>query len=370
MRLSAKVKLLPDVAQLKTLDKLLRTSNKACGWLSDKAWESKTFGQYALHKLAYSELRELFALPAQIAIRCIAKVADAYKLDKKTKRTFRPLGSLAFDDRNLTWHVGKRSVSLGTLNGRIKMPFAAGQRQLALLASRQGESDLVFHAGNWFLTATCNVEEPEPSDAGDFLGVDFGVANIAADSDGNNYSGSSVKSVRHRHGRLRTKLQKKQTKSARRRLRKLSGKEARFACDVNHCISKQIVATAKGTGRGIALEELKGIRDRVRVRHTQRVVLHSWAFLQLKMFVLYKAALAGIPVSEVDPRNSSRECSTCGHTDAKNRPSQSRFLCRQCGHSAHADLNAATNLRNRGRAAVNPPHVFSPLSADGTSYRL
>jgi IS605 OrfB family transposase len=348
VRLSAKVKLLlADEAQSKTLDKLLRTSNKACNWLSEKAWESRTFGQYSLHKLAYAGARELFSLPSQVAIRCIAKVADAYKLDKQTKRAFRPLGSLAFDDRNLTWHIDKKTVSLGTLAGRIKIEFAAGERQMRLLASRQGESDLVFHNGNWFLTATCNVETPDPADAGDFLGVDFGVANIASDSDGKHYSGSAIKSVRHRHRRLRTRLQKKQTKSARRRLRKLSGKEARFARDVNHCISKQIVATAKGTGRGIALEDLSGIRDRVKVRHTQRVVLHSWAFLQLGMFCEYKAILEGVQLEKTDPRNSSRECNRCGHVSKSNRPNQYTFRCVSCSHRNHADTNAAANHRGR-----------------------
>ena len=349
MKLSAKVKLLPSDEQRKALDKLLRTANKACNWLSDQAWEQNTFGQYTLQKLSYRKLREIFGIPAQVAVRCTAKVADAYKLDKKTKRRFKPLGSLAFDDRNLTWHVDKQSVSLGTLAGRIKVAFAAGDRQLRQLASRQGESDLLFHRGNWFLTATCNVEEPDPGDADDFLGVDFGIANIASDSDGKHYSGKAVKAVRHRQRRLRTKLQKKQTKAARRRLRKLSGKESRFARDVNHCISKQIVETAKGTGRGIALEDLSGIAERVKVRKSQRATLRSWAFRQLRSFCEYKAAISGVPVEVTDPRNSSRECNRCSHISKSNRPSQSKFRCVSCLHEAHADTNAALNHRSRAQ---------------------
>lgn len=175
MKLSARVKLLPDTEQRRALDKLLRTANKACNWLSDQAWGQKTFAQYALQKLSYRELRDTFGIPAQVAVRCTAKVADAYKLDKNTKRRFKPLGSLAFDDRNLTWRVNKKTVSLGTLAGRIKVAFSAGERQLRQLASRQGESNLLFHRGSWFLTATCNIEEPEPGDVDDFLGVDFGI---------------------------------------------------------------------------------------------------------------------------------------------------------------------------------------------------
>jgi putative transposase len=118
------------------------------------------------------------------------------------------------------------------------------------------------------------------------LGVDLGIANIAADSDGRKYSGSEVKSVRHRQRRLRTKLQRRGTTSANRRLKKLAGKEQRFVTHSNHVVSKQIVATAKGTGRGISVEELTGFREQVKVRHGQRVVLHSWTFRQLKMFLI------------------------------------------------------------------------------------
>ena len=130
----------------------------------------------------------------------------------------------------------------------------------------------------------------------DFLGVDLGVVNIATDSDGNAYSGSHVRSMRHRHRKLRTKLQKKGTKAARRKLKRLSGKERRFATNTNHVISKQIVALAKGTGRGIALEDLSGIRERITARTgKQRYDLHSWAFFQLGQFILYKAIGKGVP---------------------------------------------------------------------------
>jgi IS605 OrfB family transposase len=105
---------------------------------------------------------------------------------------------------------------------------------------------------------------------------------------------------------------------------------------VNHRISKQLVAKAKDTGRGIALEELGGIRDRVTVRKSQRATLYSWSFAQQRAFIEYKARLVGVAVVVVDPRNiiplwgTSRTCPSCGCVD-KNRPSQSRFSCVTCG---------------------------------------
>jgi IS605 OrfB family transposase len=189
------------------------------------------------------------------------------------------------------------------------------------------------------------------------LGIDLGVTNIATNSDGTIYSGSTVKSVRYRHRRLRNKLQKKGTLSAKRRLRQLSGQEARFAKAVNHTISKRIAREAQRTKRGIALENLKHIRTRVRARKSQRTVLHSWSFFHLQACITYKARLAGIRVLLVDPRNTSRTCPTCGHIDKANRKTQAHFTCVSCGCAGHADTIAAENIRVLGRAAVIQPYL-------------
>ncbi|MBI5033289.1 MAG: IS200/IS605 family element transposase accessory protein TnpB [Chloroflexi bacterium] len=128
------------------------------------------------------------------------------------------------------------------------------------------------------MSATCNIEEPEPIPSRGVLGIDLGVVNIAVDSDGHTYPGKTINNVRYRHRRLRAKLQKKGTRSAKRLLKKLSGQEARFAKDVNHTISKQVVKLAQGTHRNIALEDLSGIRKRITARRDQRATLHSWSF--------------------------------------------------------------------------------------------
>ncbi len=150
-------------------------------------------------------------------------------------------------------------------------------------------------------------------------------------------------------------MQKKGTKSAKRRLKRLSGKERRFANDLNHRISKSIVAKAQRTGRGIALEDLRGIRERVRLRKLQRATLHSWAFRDLVWKLQYKAERAGVPLVFVDPRNTSRECPACGHTERANRPTQALFRCRVCGCSGPADHFAAVNIARR--AAVIQPNA-------------
>jgi IS605 OrfB family transposase len=147
----------------------------------------------------------------------------------------------------------------------------------------------------------------------------------------------------------------KRPKNMRRALQRTARREARFRRDTNHCISKTLVAAAKGTERGIALEDLQDIRERTRFRKPQRARMTGWAFAQLRFFVEYKAQLAGVPVVLVDPKHTSQQCSVCGHIARANRRSQAVFSCKHCGYTTNADVNAALNIRARAR--VNAPMV-------------
>jgi len=353
MKLVVNLKLVPTIEQHESLLLTLERANNACNYASRVAWEHQTFGQFKLHKLAYRDIREQFSLSAQVTVRCIAKVADAYKLDRRAKRTFKPHGSIAYDDRILRYLKDDR-VSIWTIWGRQTISYASCQRQRELLVYRKGETDLVYQDGTFYLNAFVDLEESSLLETEDVLGIDLGIVNILADSDGETYSGGQVNGLRKRHSRLRARLQKKGTPSAKRLLRKRRRKESRFARNINHVISKQVVLKAQHTNRAIALEDLQGIRSRVRVRKSQQRQHHSWAFYQLRNFIQYKARLAGVPVVLVDPRNTSRTCPACGCVDKANRVSQSRFSCVQCGFAGPADTIAAENIR---RAAVNRPDV-------------
>ena len=372
MRLVAQVKLLPRPDQAAVLRQTLKVANAACDYISGEAWDRRVFGQFALHRLTYHQVRERFALSAQVTVRCIAKVCDAYKLDRRARRTFRPTGSIAYDSRILRWKVAASEVSIWTVAGRQTIPFVCGERQRALLATQQGESDLALVKGKWYLFATCNVEEPEPRDVSGVLGCDLGIVNILTDSDGTVYSGKAVEESRRTFAHHRRNLQRKSTHPARRKLKKIRGKQARYQKDMNHRISKAVVQNAEDTHRAIAIEELGGIRDRVTVRRRQRAQLANWSFAQLRGYLSYKAKRAGIALVAVDPRNTSRQCPVCGHIEKANRSSQSVFLCRSCGHAGLADHIAAQNIAFRARAAVNLPMVptYALAYASGTSSRL
>lgn len=360
MQLTAKVKLLPTPEQADALRRTLEVANAACDHISARAWQDRTFRQFSLHKLVYYDVRERFDLSSQMTVRCISKVADAYKLDRKTQRVFRERGAIAYDSRILSWKQDEQTVSIWTMDGRQTISFTCGDRQRELLQHQQGESDLALIDGVFYLLATCEVESPEQFEAEGALGVDLGIVSIATDSDGEVYSGAQINGLRKRHAKLRARLQRKGTKSAKRLLKKRKRKERRFAQAVNHVISKRIVEKAEGTGRAIGLEDLSGIRERTTVRKSQRRRHHSWSFHDLRQKIEYKAAWAGVPVIPVDPKNTSRTCPVCGCVDKRNRPDQSTFSCVQCGFSGHADTIAAVNIGRR--AVVNQPDAAGEMS--------
>jgi hypothetical protein len=97
MKLTVAVKLQPTPAQAATLQTTLARANAAANTMSQTAWATQTFGQYPLHRLVYAPTRATTGLAAQMVVRLIAKVADAYKADRARLRHFRPHGSLAYD---------------------------------------------------------------------------------------------------------------------------------------------------------------------------------------------------------------------------------------------------------------------------------
>lgn len=346
MKLVAAIKLLPTRAQASVLKATLRRCNEACTTIAAKGFVAGIFRQFDLHKLTYASTRSDFELTAQAAVRSIAKVADAFKINRKVAPVFRSDAAQPYDERILRF-CGDDVVSIWTIEGRMKIGFVAGRHQRDLLAFRKGEADLCLVRGKWYLACTCDIPETETFKAEDWLGVDLGIVNIATTSDGKIYAGTELERVRSKFSRRRAALQKCGTKAAKRRLKKLSGKQARFQKHSNHSISKAIVIDAERTGRGIAVEELTHIRTRVTARRKHRDRLSNWSFGQLRAFLTYKTTRFGVPIISVDPRHTSQQCSCCGLIDKRNRPDQATFSCISCGHSEVADLNAARNIRAR-----------------------
>lgn len=359
MKLSLKIKLHTDTDQKEALLKTMLAYNSACNFVSEFAFKQKVFNNFSLHTALYQKIRADYKLPAQLAVSVFSKVADAYKpeLTKAAKEQrelavcqFREHSAVVYDSRILSY--GKdNNVSIKTLEKRLKLPASLYKEER--IPYFQGEADLLFVEGVFYLSQTLSLPNAPKAAIEDYLGVDLGIVQIATDSDGESFSGEALKVKREQYQKHQRHLQKCHTKNSRRRHRKVGKRESRFRKDVNHCISKHLVEKAKRTSQGIALEDLEQFFDKTRVRRQNRNERGSWSFRQLRDFISYKATLEGIPVVFVSPAHTSRRCFQCGHIDKANRKSQSEFVCVACGHTDNADNNAAKNIRHW--AAVNQP---------------
>ncbi len=340
-----------------TLTATMRTFNAAASWIARVCWDEGITNTNTAHHRVYGETRTVFGLPAQLAVNARAKAVEAVKSVQAKKRETRPQfgarGSVRYDARCFSFKPLDH-VSLLTLDGRVTCRMVLGARQHMMLTDptwESGGADLVWRNHRYYLHVTQSREAPDVTETPAVIGVDLGIVNVAVDSDGQVFTGEQVRAVRVRYKRQREGLQKVGTKSAKRKARRKSGTESRFQADVNHCISKALVAKAVASCKALALEDLTGIRERITVRHEQRYERHSWAFFQLRTFLQYKADSAGVRVTLVDPHNTSRRCPECGHCEKANRRSQSEFLCQRGTHRVAPTAPLGRPARTRQRTA-------------------
>lgn len=339
MKLTLKIKLLPSVEQSELLLSTIKEANFVCNAISDIAWEEKLFNQFKLHHRCYHQFKESSQLSAQILIRCIAKVSDSYKISRKIKREFRPLGGISYDSRVLNYKPND-IVSIWCIGGRQKILFVCHNRNY--IPYIKGEADLVYKKGKFFLMQTVEVPDQDIEDVEEFIGIDMGLVSVATASDGTSFNFKQLQEYREKRQKVRSSIQSKGTRSSRKLLQRLSGKERTHGTIINHTISKKIVELAKSEQKGIAIEDLKNIRFSAKKKGKKfRSKVGKWSFYQLRQFLTYKCQLNGIPLIVVPPAYTSKTCSNCFNIGSRIRK---QFTCNNCNSIFDADENAAKNI--------------------------
>lgn len=279
------------------------------------------------------------------------------------------------------WAAG--AVRLSTTGGRIAVPFTVPAYAAQMVGGRVCTADLIHRDGKWFLHIVVDLPAPEVAPTAEVVGVDLGIAQPAVTSAGKFLGKRAWRNTESRYFKHRRALQARGSKSARKRLRRVKGKQARFRRDCDHVLSKRIVQSV-APGATIVVENLTNIRARVKTRHGKQARrIHGWSFAQLRSFIAYKAEARGCTVAGVDPRHTSQHCPACGHTARNNRRTRALFCCRHCGYTLHADLIGARNIAAKYRGTfgipvgvgqtVNLPTVSDSGTvpeAPGTSFRL
>ncbi len=394
--ITAKLKLLTTREQFEALRRTQLAYRDALNAVSRYAFaQGKTSSVTKLHEGMYTELRARYRLPSQLACSVERQVSATYKglwtklkknvehrRAKITKKRFKGLDwpphysspTVQYTyGRDYTFQCDSR-VSIGTLNGRISVPYQGYEKHIALI--RQGAT--IGDAKLWYdrpkkrfyLLVSLTVDLPDPTceHFTEVVGVDVGIRYLAVTSTSTGKAGFHPgKRVRHKanhYARLRKRLQQKGTRGAKRRLRRITQRERRLKLQANHVIAKQIVK--QHPHALIGLEHLTDIRERTRRRKRRRKkhgkgtelvsqkarkanrVYSQWSFAELHTLISYKAALVGSLAVKVDAHYTSKQCSMCGHTADENRPRKGLlFVCQHCGYTLHADLVGARNITMR-----------------------
>lgn len=382
--LTAKLKLTLTPEQKAALDQTALAYRDGLNYASEVAFENgKTTNQAKLHKLVYPTLRERYGLPSQMGCSVSRTVTATYKTQwtkvkqnkaakdagRKVRRhkaldhapRFVSRTMTYVHGRDMTFKTGQR-VSIGTLKGRIVVPYEGYNKHLVWIAAgaEVGESKLYYQKSRkqYYLLVSLEVDlgDTKPDQYVQAVGVDVGQRYLmtAGNPSGQALfvSGKQVRQKKDQFARRRRELQQKGTRSAKRRLMALEGRERRFTADVNHKTSYQVLKRFPQSIVGV--EALDHIRDRIERRSSAKASRKQkranrrrsqWSFAELHAMLGYKAPLYGSLLVKVDADYTSQQCLKCGHRSRANRPQAGlMFVCEECAYKLHADLIGSRNV--------------------------
>jgi IS605 OrfB family transposase len=358
--LSVKCKLIVPVEHRHKIDETLQGFADACNQILSVATAEKCWNTTKLHHLVYKPVREATGLKANHVCQAIRRVIGNAKAAHEIHK-FRPT-SVSLDVRTFKYIESEQIVGVTLKSGRVNFKLSIGGYQIALLRGQTLTSATLKKSrqGDYYINFVVKIDTPPTGKTPKVIGVDLGRRDIATTSTGKSWNGSQIQSVRDRFSNVRANVQAKRSRNSRRLLRRLKGRERRFQEWINHNISKQLVQDAKQSGSALAFEDLTGIRESLNTKPRSKIErrrTNNWGFHQLRIFVGYKAAIAGVPVVFVPPAYTSQTCSRCRHVHpvrGKSYRKGKKFKCGHCGLEYDADINAAINIADLG-ASVSAP---------------
>lgn len=357
---TAKIQIKPDNQAKQLLEQSMSVYKNACNFVADYVFETHQLKQIPLQKAVYDDLREKFGLKSQMACNVPRTVIAKFKSNKSNTNQWikpdfkKPFLALSFN-RDFSI-LANDTFSIGTLDGRIKIPFSRkGFEKYFDDKCTFGGANLIKKKDKFYLciSVTYDIPDVQIEDINNVVGIDRGIRFLATtyDSQGKTkfYSGKAIKQKKSCYVEVRKQLQQRKTASSRRRLKKIGNRENRWMNDVNHCLSKALV-NAYSAKTMFSLEDLTGIRGATeKVRKKDRYVQVSWSYYDLEQKLTYKAECKGQKVIKVNARYTSQMCPKCGHTHKSNRDHKNHcFCCRNCGYRSNDDRIGAMNVYMRG----------------------
>lgn len=371
MVITTKLKLYPpNKSKLEMLTFLSKEGRRCINWWVDKIRLIASANLKVLYRKYYQEAKAEFSLGSEHINQCLMAAIRISRIAKKSRRDSPYLSQETIFVKSRLLKVEKNNLGVVFRGETHWFPFKGREIPEGILR----ESKIKNINGEWYCFLSVEVTEPKVKAYKKILGVDLGVAKIATMADKNGdrtkfFRGEPLRDKRNHYQNLRAKLQPDIKKgNVYKFLKRISKKESNWMKDTNHKISQEIVDYAKANKMSIAVENLNGIRERVKVMNKKsRRMLSNWSFRQLVDFINYKARLAGLAMFAVDPRETSRMCPKCKNVSRLNRKSQSRFQCNKCQYSSNADRIGAMNIAQRAAGLSVHPLARGQLAIAPTS---
>ena len=385
--ISAKLKLKTSPEVFNSLRLLVNAYKDALNFTSNFTFKylNKTSKQDIIHATCYETCRTQFCISAQLTCSVIKNICSIYKglqtkLEKHeenvkkgyTKKVYKGLSKPPKFYKNTIELQYKKDftfkknnqVSIPTLGNRVAVSYEGYVKHVDHIQNggKFGGAKLLLDSKTktWYLIVSITIENKDinKKKIQTIKGIDVGQRNLFYSVDSNNNisseKGNKVKQQCRKYSRIRKSLQKKDTPSSKKVLKRLGQRERRFNSDTNHKLSLKLLTNNCILG----MEDLKGLRENtMRKRRKgnsasdkQRQANHehsSWSYAQLKNFVFYKTIFYNSKLFLVDPHNTSKMCNQCKHIDDLNRPNGAiKFKCVSCGYEVNSDLNASYNIMN------------------------
>lgn len=362
LTLSYMLPLKTTVEQAELLSTTSSTYLKACDLVSQWCWKNRTLKQRTVQDATYHSLRNELNLPSQMAISVTRRVIGNYRTIRENQGSpwkIKKAPSYKSSGYDLVWNrdysINQKTgvISVNTVKGRVKLDADWNRIPLQMRNGQYGTARILTRNKRWLIVLPVTIRIPDEPLPRNIMGVDLGMRFLAVSYDSHGktsfYSGKEVTQKRAQYQALRASLQKKGTRSSRKRLLSIGHRENRWMRDINHQVSKALITACKQPTL-IVLEDLKGIRKTTqRVKKSRRYVQVSWAFFQLRQMIEYKAQQAGHTMLVIDPAYTSQTCPICGQTRKTNRKKNKHlYHCANCDYTSNDDRIAAMNIQRLG----------------------
>lgn len=365
----------------------------ACDYISRYVFDNGFILNFMrLQEQLYDTIRAEFNLKSQMTISAFKTVTARYKTIKeqffqKPYKYKDENGNWQYIPRTLEWLRepirfrrpqadlvrgrdysfvnGGTKLSLNTLGKRIKVRFDVPSYFVDYFDGTWsfGTGKIVNFNGEWYFHIPMTKElskEYSNDSVKRVVGIDRGLRFLAAayDEKGkcNFIDGKQILNKRDKFAKTRAKLQSKGTKSAKRVLKRISGRENRWMSDVNHRISKALCDKYGGNTLYV-LEDLADVsfaEENFARSKEQKRELRSWTFYQFEQYLSHKALETGSMVLKVPANYTSQRCPKCGRIRKENRKhSIHEYICDCCGYRSNDDRISAMNLQMLGTLYVS-----------------